>query len=178
MTILKILQYPDLRLKRKAITLTHDEIKTHDVQKIIDDMFETMFADETIAALTSTQLNITADHVPSIIVINSIENVLPKPICLINLKITDRRGHEDDYEACMSVYGNNINAKVKRAKQITIQALDRNANEINLQVDGFLSRCLQHEEDHLHGILYIDYVSKLKLNLIKKKIDKLKNNDL
>lgn len=175
MAILKILQYPDLRLRKKARDLTVDEIKTPIIQQMIDDMFETMGTGNIAAALTSTQLDL-PEPTPSIVVIDSIEDVLPNPICLINLKILNKEGTTESAEACMSIYPHHVSANVKRAEKITIQALDRNGKEIHLEAEGFLSRCIQHEEDHLHGILYIDYLSKLKLNFIKRKISKIKSS--
>lgn len=169
MSILKILQYPDLRLKRIAQQITN----TNDprIQSVIDDMLETMAHCSNCAALAATQLDI--ENPPSITVINKMEGILPEPLCLLNPKITEKQGSTRDIEGCMSVYPQDISAIIERAEEIKGMALDRYGKTFEINAKGYLARCIQHEVDHLHGIVYLDHLSKLKLALIKKKIAKL-----
>lgn len=168
MTLLKIIQYPDLRLRRKAdkvINFNDPRIKT-----IIDDMLQTLAQAEDCAALAATQLDI--DSPPSITVINSFEDLLPKPTCLINPVIAEARGSSSEDEGCMSVFPQYIMVPVKRATFVKVTAQDRSGEQITIEAEGFLARCLQHEVDHLNGIIYLDHISAIRREIIKKKIEK------
>lgn len=168
MTILNIIQYPDLRLKRKSTDVS--DIKAPRIQKIITDMFATLASTKNCAALAATQLDI--ENPPSIVVFNALEEHA-KPYCLINLKITKQSGSDEAKEGCMSVLVDDITAKVKRATKITVQASDIQGKKIDFVAEDFIARCIQHEYDHLQGIIYLDRISKLKRSLIDKKIRKL-----
>jgi peptide deformylase len=170
MSILKILQYPDLRLRRTATQVT--DFNDSYIQKIIDDMLETLQQQSHAAALASTQLDI--DNPPSITVINKIEGVLPETLCLINPKITEKQGAIKEMEGCMSIFPSDIAATIERAEEIKGMAQDRYGKTFDINVKGYLAKVIQHEIDHLHGTIYLDHLSKLKLALIKKKIAKLK----
>jgi peptide deformylase len=170
MAILNIIQYPDLRLKRKSTDVS--DIKTPRIQKIISSMFVTLANTENCAALAATQLDI--GNPPSIVVFNSLEEDMP-PYCLINPKIIKQSGSEIAKEGCMSILIDDISAEVKRATEVTVTALDINGQKLEFIAQDFFARCLQHECDHLQGIIYLDRISKLKRSLIDKKIKKLTN---
>ncbi|CAL7959908.1 peptide deformylase [Gammaproteobacteria bacterium] len=169
MSILQILQYPDLRLRRKSNKVTN--VNSAKIKKTIKNMLETLANTEGCAALAATQLDI--EQPPSIIVINSMDddnNVL----CLINPQITAQEGHNIAEEGCMSVFPENIRAEVKRATSIKAKTLTACGDQVEFSADGYLARCIQHECDHLNGILYIDHLSKLKRALLEKKMKKLR----
>lgn len=166
MAILKILDYPDLRLKTKA---KHVESFDDRIRQIIDDMFETHYATENCAALAATQLDI--ENPPHITVIDFSEKK-DQPLCLVNAEIIEREGTHTEIEGCMSVYPNAIHDKVTRATKIKVRALDREGNPIEFMAEGFMAKCIQHELDHLDGKVYLDHLSKLKRQLIEKKIAK------
>lgn len=162
MTILTVLRFPDPRLKTKASPVT--EI-TEAISVIIDDMLATMY-DEKGVGLAATQVDI---H-QRIVVMDVSENN-DQPIVLINPEIIAK---SDDTlineEGCLSVPG--IYAKVDRHTTCTVKALDRNGNEFTLDGEELLSICIQHELDHLNGILFVDYLSPLKRQRIKTKLEK------
>jgi peptide deformylase len=162
MAILSVLRFPDERLKTKAtqVTEVNDNIKT-----IVNDMFETMY-DENGVGLAATQVNI---H-QQIVVIDVSENK-ETPIVLINPEII-ARGEETliNEEGCLSVPG--CYAKVDRHTQVTVKALDINGKEFTLDGEELLAICIQHELDHLKGILFVDYLSPLKRQRIKTKLEK------
>jgi peptide deformylase len=162
MTILSVLRFPDERLKTKAtqVTEVNDNIK-----KIVSDMFETMY-DENGVGLAATQVNI---H-KQIVVIDVTENK-ENPIVLINPEIIATSEETlINEEGCLSVPG--CYAKVDRHTKVTVKALDIDGNEFTLDGEELLAICIQHELDHLKGILFIDYLSPLKRQRIKTKLEK------
>ncbi len=168
MAILQILQYPDLRLRKKGYRVGN--VKAVKIQKTIDDMLETLALAENCAALAATQLDL-ADP-PNITVINQADGT--EPLCLINLQVVPIEGSNIDDEGCMSLYPQkNIYAKVKRATKVRASALDRHGNQLEFEAKDYFARCLQHEYDHLQGVLYIDYLTKTERELLEKKIAKL-----
>lgn len=167
MTILKILQYPDPRLKTVARLV--DTIDTS-IQQIIDDMFETLYAAENCAALAATQLDILNPPRITVIDLSAKKN---EPMCLINAQILERKGEQFELEGCMSVMPKYIHEKVKRAQEISVKALDRTGKELHFTAQGYLAKCIQHELDHLDGKLYIDHLSSLKRERIREKIAKM-----
>lgn len=157
MATIRILQHPDPKLRRKGLKVTDFGA---DTQKIIDDMFETHYAATNCAALAATQLDI--PNAPHITVIDFSEKK-NQPLCIVNGVITQRNGQQNEEEGCMSVApGSNAFAKVKRAMSITVQYQDRNGKSLELEADGFMAKCIQHELDHLDGKLFIDHLSPLK----------------
>jgi peptide deformylase len=128
-------------------------------------MLETMYAAKGIG-LAATQVNV---H-KRLIVIDVSEHK-NEPLCLINPKILESRGSEDSEEGCLSVPG--FFELVSRADQIKVRALDRNGETFELVTDGLLAVCIQHEMDHLQGKLFVDYLSTLKRNRIKAKLEKI-----
>jgi peptide deformylase len=161
MTILNILNYPDPRLHNLAESVK--EI-TEEHKKLIEDMAETMYAAPGIG-LSATQVN---QH-KKIIVIDISENK-DSLLVLINPEIIDKRGEQVCEEGCLSVPG--IYENVRRAEWIKIRALDDSGNVLELETDGLLSVCIQHEMDHLLGKVFVEYLSPLKKSRIKSKMIK------
>lgn len=170
MAIIPILQYPHPRLDIKAIPVT--DVKNPDIHKIIADMLDTLAHSPNCAALAATQLDIIDP--PAITVLNSIPPYSQKPFCLINPQIifASQIMISAD-EGCMSIYPNELNCQLKRAKTVTVQALNAAGDAVIIEAEDFFARCLQHEIDHLNGILYIDRLSELKKNRLLSKVKKL-----
>lgn len=162
MSILTILEFPDERLRKKAVP-----VKTVDneIKKLVDDMFETMYEARGVG-LAATQVNV---H-QRVIVIDVSEDK-KSPLCLINPEIVAKDGVEETEEGCLSVPG--FFEKVKRADHITVRALDRNGESFEFEARDLLAVCVQHEMDHLEGKLFVDYISPLKRQMIKKKLVKI-----
>jgi peptide deformylase len=163
MAILNILHYPDPRLRQKALPVEKVDSQT---KQFVSDMFETMY-DAPGIGLAATQ----ADVQKRIIVIDVSEDK-SQPLCFINPVIVESDGEEVMEEGCLSVPG--IYEKVKRAEHIKVRALDREGVEFEMEADGILSTCIQHEMDHLEGKLFVDYLSELKRQRIRKKLEKLR----
>lgn len=168
MAIYKILSYPDPRLKTVArrVDVVDDYIRT-----IVDNMFETHYNTPNCAALAATQLDIPNPPAITVIDFSSEKN---QPLCLINPEIIEREGETFEIEGCMSVYPDAIHDKVKRAAKIKLTALDRDGKPLLFEADGFLAKCIQHELDHLNGVIYIDHLSMLKRKMVEKKIAKVR----
>ena len=168
MALLEILHFPDARLRLKAQPVSQVDDQ---VRQMVKDMFETMYQAPGIG-LAATQVNIQL----AIIVIDVSENK-DEPLCLINPKIIDSDGIEEMQEGCLSVPG--FYENVTRAENVKIQALNESGETFELEADGLLAVCIQHEMDHLDGKLFVDYLSPLKRQRIKKKLVKLeKSGDL
>ncbi len=168
MAIIPILQYPDPRLQTKTKPVKN--VNDPRLQKIIDDMFETLYATENCAGLAATQLAI--KNPPRVTVIDvSVDKT--EPLCLINPEIISAEGEVQKPEGCMSVYPDEIHAELKRAAKVKARALDRTGKVIEIEATGVLAKCIQHEIDHLNGMVYIDRLSRLKRQLIDKKIKKV-----
>jgi len=159
--LLDILRFPDSRLRTvaKSVENVDDSVRT-----LIDDMFETMYAAPGIG-LAATQVNV---H-QKIIVIDLSEEK-SQPLVLINPMILERRGARDGDEGCLSVP--DYYESVERAEYVRVEALDRDGNQYELEAEGLLAVCIQHEMDHLDGKLFVDYLSKLKRSRIQKKLEK------
>lgn len=161
MALLTILEFPDPRLRTVAKPL--DEV-TDEIRSTLDDMLETMYNAPGIG-LAATQVNI---H-KRIIVIDVSEDK-NQPVYLINPEIVEKIGIEEMDEGCLSVPG--VYEKVSRADEITIKALGYDGKPYEMHADGLLAVCIQHEIDHLDGKLFVDYLSPLKRNRIRKKLEK------
>jgi len=159
--ILDILKYPDKRLRTIAKPVVSvDET----IRQQVKDMFETMYEAPGIG-LAATQVNF---H-QRIIVID-ISDQCNEPICLINPEVIEKSGEIQWEEGCLSVpdyYENVI-----RANDIKVQALNQHGETFDLEASEMLSVCIQHEIDHLNGILFVDHLSKLKQKRLKKKTEK------
>ena len=161
MALLEILRFPDPRLRNVASPVaTVDDA----VRQLVDDMFETMYAAPGIG-LAATQVN-----VDKRIVVIDVSEEKNQPLCLINPEILEKRGEEEMEEGCLSVPG--VFEVVQRADSIRMQALDRDGESYQMDVDGLLAVCIQHEIDHLDGKLFVDYLSQLKRTRIRKKLEK------
>ena len=162
MSALNVLIYPDERLRTvcQPVAEINDEIR-----KIVDDMFETMYKEEGIG-LAAPQVNIQQR-----IITIDLDSENSNQIVLINPEILESRGETGIEEGCLSIPG--FRGLVPRKEKVTVKALNRDGNEFTLEADGLLAICIQHEIDHLNGVLFVDYLSPLKRNRIKEKLIKL-----
>ena len=163
MTALNVLIYPDDHLKVvcEPVTEVNDAIR-----KIVDDMFDTMYQEEGIG-LAAPQVDI----LQRIITID-VEGDKKNQLVLINPEILVSEGETGIEEGCLSIPG--FRALVPRKEKVKVRALDRDGKEFTLDADGLLAICIQHEIDHLNGILFVDYLSPLKRQRIKEKLVKYK----
>lgn len=159
MARLDILHYPDARLHIIAKPVTAVDAR---IQKLVDDMAATMYAAPGIG-LAATQVNV---HERVIVI--DISETHDDLRVFINPEIIAQSGREESEEGCLSVPG--IYDKVTRAERVSVRALDRNGKSFQLEADGLLAVCIQHEMDHLIGKVFVDYLSGLKRNRIKAKL--------
>ncbi|MAQ01407.1 MAG: peptide deformylase [Alteromonadaceae bacterium] len=161
MAILDVLQFPDERLRTVAKPI--DEVNS-EIKQLVADMFETMREEKGIG-LAATQVN---QHVR--LVVMDVSEEQNEPRVFINPEIVNKEGSTISEEGCLSVPGNY--AKVDRAEKVTVKALDGEGEPYELEADGLLAICIQHELDHLNGKLFVDYLSPLKRQRIRKKLEK------
>lgn len=166
MTSLSILEFPDPRLRTKARPVDAAEIGSAEFQTRLDDMFETMYAAPGIG-LAASQVD---DHRRFMVIDVSEEK--NQPLVFINPEIAEADGHQVYQEGCLSVPG--IFADVTRADAITVRAHGRDGQPFEMEADGLLAVCIQHEMDHLDGKLFVDYLSPLKREMVKKKLAKMR----
>ncbi len=169
MSLIRILQYPDLRLKKKAkwVDAINDQVR-----QAVADMFETHYNAENCAALAATQLDFSD---PFRITVIDFSDTKDQPLCLINPKIIYREGEQIVPEGCMSVGGaleDRLFEYVKRSMKIKVQALNLEGETFEMEVEGFMAQCMQHEIDHLDGYLYLDRLSSLKRERLVKRLQK------
>ncbi len=159
MTISTILHYPDADLLKNS-----EPVKSvnSDIQALINTMFETMYKAPGIG-LAAPQIGVLL----RVVVIDISENK-SEPLCLINPEIMDEEGELEYEEGCLSVPG--IYEAVTRAERVSVTALDRTGQPIKLKAAGLLATCIQHEIDHLNGKLFVDYLSEMKRQRIRKKL--------
>lgn len=162
MSILTVLEFPDKRLRTKAKAVT---VFDGAIEALVDDMLETMY-DARGVGLAATQIDV---HQRIIVIDVSEEN--DAPLCFINPEIIEKDGVEEEEEGCLSVPG--FFEKIKRAKHVKVKAFDKKGKPFEIEADELLSICIQHEMDHLEGKLFVDYLSPLKRQRIKAKLDKL-----
>lgn len=162
MSILTILEFPDERLRKKAAI-----VKTVDdkIKKLVDDMLETMYESHGVG-LAATQVN-----VHQRVVVIDVSEEKDAPIFLINPEIIAKDGVEESEEGCLSVPG--FFEKVQRAEHVRVKALNRDGQPFEFEARDLLAVCVQHELDHLDGKLFVDYISPLKRQRIKKKLEKI-----
>lgn len=161
MAKLKILEFPDSRLRTKA---TPVEVVSDELRTLISDMFETMYAAPGIG-LAATQVNV---HKRLLVADMSPDNT--EPYVLINPEILEKDGVIVTDEGCLSVPG--FYEAVERAEHIKVRFIDRDEIEIEMEANGLLAVCIQHEVDHLDGKLFVDYLSEAKRQRIRKKLEK------
>lgn len=162
MAILNILEFPDPRLRTIAKPV---DVVDDSVRKLIDDMFETMY-DAPGIGLAATQVN-----VHKRVVVMDLSEDKSEPLVFINPEFEPLTEQMDQYqEGCLSVPG--FYENVDRPQKVKIKALDRDGQPFELIAEGLLAVCIQHECDHLNGKLFVDYLSSLKRDRIKKKLEK------
>ncbi|MDG6881755.1 Peptide deformylase [Phocoenobacter uteri] len=163
MARLEILLYPDENLTKMSQPV---EVFDDELSQFIDDMFETMYDDEGIG-LAAPQVNV----LKRIITID-IEGDKTNQIVLINPEILESSGETGIEEGCLSIPG--LRGFVPRKEKVTVKAQDRTGKEFTLEADELLAICIQHEIDHLNGIVFADHLSPLKRKRIKDKMEKIK----
>ena len=162
MTIREILHHPDERLRTKAESVSKYDGK---LEALVADMFETMYAAPGIG-LAATQIDV---HLKVIVVDCGKQD--PCPLHFINPELTRLEGIEQMEEGCLSVPG--IFETVSRAESIKVRAFDKCGIQFEMEADGLLAVCIQHEIEHLEGKLFVDMLSNLKQKRIIKKLSKL-----
>ncbi len=166
MSQLKILEFPDPRLRTQATLV---ETVDDELRQFIDDLLETMYAAPGIG-LAATQVD-----VHKRLLVLDVSEAKDEPYCFINPELLERNGVTFGEEGCLSVPG--VTESIERAERVRVRALDRNGEGFELDVDGLLAVCIQHEIDHLDGKLFVDYLSELKRQRIKKKAIKSRNRE-
>ena len=168
MTIRKILIEPDPLLRKISVSVEKVDSK---IQQIMDDMLETMY-DAPGIGLAAIQIGI-----PKRIIVIDLakEGEKKNPLYIINPQIVFKSDNEATYEeGCLSIPGQFAN--IQRPEKCTVKYLDYEGKEKEIKTEGLLATCIQHEIDHLNGILFIDYLSKLKKTMIIKKLSKQKKS--
>jgi peptide deformylase len=161
MALLPILHYPDPRLHKVAAPVKRVDDK---IRKIIKDMAETMYAAPGIG-LAATQVDV---HMRLVVI--DISETHDQLQVFINPEILSAEGEAECEEGCLSVPG--VFEKVTRAAKVTVSALDENGNERQVEADGLLAVCIQHEMDHLIGRVFVEKLSRLKQQRIAAKLSK------
>lgn len=161
MALLKIVEYPDTRLKGLAQPVARID---REIRQLADDMAETMY-DAPGIGLAAPQ--VAAAQRLIVVDVSDGRNEL---LTLINPEIIEKSGEEEMKEGCLSVPG--VLETVRRADRVKVRAQDVSGKTLELEADGLLAVCLQHEIDHLNGVLFVDHLSRLKQNLIRRKAEK------
>jgi len=161
MALLTILEYPDARLRTLAKPLERID---DEVQRRIDDMFETMYAAPGVG-LAATQVDFHRQ-----LIVMDVSDEKNRPVVLINPRIVEAEGTETCQEGCLSVPG--IFADVARAERVVVEALDRHGESQHYDASGLFAICIQHEMDHLAGKVFVDYLSPLKRQMVRNKLEK------
>lgn len=161
MAILEILHYPDPRLRTKAAPV---KVVDEALRRIADDMLETMYEAAGIG-LAATQVNVHGR-----LLVLDVSETRDQPLCLINPEILSSEGLEQREEGCLSVPG--VYGLVERAEKVRVRARGLDGKPFERDADGLLAVCIQHEIDHLDGRLFVDYLSPLKRQRIRKKQEK------
>ena len=164
MALLPILEFPDPRLRTKAVPVDPARLADPALQRLFDDMFETMYEAPGIG-LAASQVDV---HQRFMVIDVSEEK--DQPMVFVNPEIVSREGEQVYQEGCLSVPG--IYDDVPRAARVRVRAQDVDGKTVERDLDGMLAVCVQHEMDHLDGKLFVDYLSELKRQRIRKKLDK------
>jgi peptide deformylase len=161
MTKLVILEYPDPRLRKKAapVAVVDDALR-----QLADDMLETMYAAKGVG-LAATQVD-----VHKRLIVLDVSESRDQPLVLINPELLKKEGSGPGEEGCLSLPG--IYDKLSRATHIRVRALGRDGASFEMDADGLLAVCIQHEMDHLEGKLFVDYLSELKRQMIRRRLEK------
>jgi peptide deformylase len=166
MAILEILEFPDTRLRTVARPVDAAAVTTPAFQQRLDDMFETMYEAPGIG-LAASQVDV---HERFMVI--DISEDRSQPLVFVNPEIVEREGEQVYQEGCLSVP--EIFADVTRANSIQVRAIGRDGAAFEMAADGLLAVCIQHEMDHLAGKLFVDYLSPLKREMVRKKLAKRK----
>lgn len=166
MALLNILEYPDPRLRTRAAPV---ERVDDEVRRLLDDLLETMYAAPGVG-LAATQVNVHR----RVLVVDVSENH-DQPLCLVNPEIIEAGGSCDSEEGCLSVP--EFTDTVPRAETVRVRALGRDGQPFELEAEGLLAVCIQHEIDHLDGKLFVDYVSELKRQRLRKRLAKSRRRE-
>jgi peptide deformylase len=161
MTKLVILEYPDSRLRKTAAPIL---VVDDAVRQLADDMLETMYAAKGVG-LAATQVDVHRR-----LLVLDVSDERNQPLVLINPEILEASGRGPGEEGCLSLPG--IYDKLQRATHVRVRALDRDGQAFEMNAEGLLGVCIQHEMDHLEGKLFVDYLSELKRQLIRKRLEK------
>jgi peptide deformylase len=165
MALLQILQYPDprLRIRAKQVSKFDDALR-----QMIEDMYATMYEYHGVG-LAATQVNIHEQ-----IFVMDVSETRDQPMCVINPEIISMEGSQYDRHGCLSVGvgGISVNDKINRAGNVKLRGKNIEGHSFELEAEGLMAICVQHEVDHLNGILFIDHFSRLKQERIRKKIEK------
>jgi peptide deformylase len=164
MPLLKILSYPDPRLRKKSAPVERID---KEIERLLDDMVETMYKAPGVG-LAAPQVGVNLRVI--VVDVSVRQEDTPGLIQLINPEIISSEGRQVEEEGCLSVPG--FSSEVRRKATVRVQGLDRTGKLIEIEGSGLLARAFQHEIDHIDGILYIDRLSRLKRELMKKKIEK------
>ncbi|MGL9733780.1 MAG: peptide deformylase [Symbiopectobacterium sp.] len=162
MSVLQVLHFPDERLRTIAKPVA--EVNA-EILRIVDDMFDTMYEEEGIG-LAASQVD-----VHQRIIVIDVSEERDQRLALINPELLEKNGDTGIKEGCLSIP--ETRALVPRAERVKVKALDREGNPFELEANGLLAICIQHEMDHLIGKLFIDYLSPLKRQRIRQKLEKL-----
>lgn len=167
MALLDIVLHPDSRLRQKCepVTEINDEIR-----RLLGDMAETMYSAPGIG-LAGPQVASSHRVIVVDVAYDGDNGYGGKLYKIVNPQVVEREGVMDSEEGCLSIPG--IIETVKRAATVVVEGLDENGDPLSVEAEGLLSACLQHEIDHLDGILFIDHLSKLKQHLVKTKYNKM-----
>jgi peptide deformylase len=161
MTKLAILEYPDPRLRTKAEPILQVDDA---VRRLADDMLETMYANKGVG-LAATQVDVHRR-----LIVLDVSDARNQPLILINPVLAAAEGSVPNEEGCLSLPG--IYEKLSRATRIRVGALGRDGQPFEMEADGLLAVCIQHEMDHLEGKLFVDYLSELKRQFIRRRLEK------
>ncbi len=161
MALLDILHFPDPRLRKKAVAV---KAVTEETRQLAQDMLETMYAAPGVG-LAAIQVN-----VQQRVVVIDVSEDKASPIIFINPEITEKNGEREHEEGCLSVP--EAYELVTRADTVRVKALDQDGTPFELDADELLATCIQHEIDHLDGKLFVDYISNLKRQRIRKRLEK------
>ncbi len=162
MTIRNILVFPHPNLRKKAAKV---ETVDDSIRRLVADMFETMY-DAPGIGLAATQID-----VHQRVIVMDVSEEKNQPLVFINPQLIDEEGEEECEEGCLSVPG--FYEFVKRSEKVRVRALNEQGEAFEMDADGLLAVCIQHEIDHLNGKVFVDYISVLKRDRIRKKLEKL-----
>jgi peptide deformylase len=162
MAKLTILEYPDPRLRTRAAPVANVDDR---IRRLVDDLLETMYAAPGVG-LAATQVDV---HLR--VLVADVSQEQDRPLVFVNPEIIEREGRAEAEEGCLSVPGifDRLSA---RSARIVVRALGRDGRPFEMEADGLLAVCIQHEMDHLEGKLFVDYLSELKRTRIRKKLEK------